>query len=358
MRVLYRYLAREIGKYFAVVLAAVLILFIAVDYLGTMDEFIESGISLLRALQYVLLKIPFMVVMFIPVGILLSVLVAFGLMARNRELVALMSGGVSVYQLIRPVLWMCVVSAAVLFFLSEAVAPITMARANRIQREEIRKTASLASTEKNIWIKGERMILYIRYYEPSKAAIYGVAINFFDDDFHLVRRIDAEKGVYRKGRWDFSEVLEQRRNQETGGYDIRRLASISVSIGVAPEDLRKVVKKSDEMGFRELREYIHRIEKEGYDATAYRVDLQAKIAFPFVCLIMGAVGVGIAANRKTGGNLPGALAIGIGAAFLYWILHSFCISLGRGEVLPPVVAAWAANFVFSCLGAVLVQGAA
>ncbi len=358
MRVLYRYLAGEIGKYFAVVLALVLILFVAVDYLGTMDEFIESGISLFRALQFVLLKIPFMVVMFIPVGILLSVLVTFGLMARSRELVALMSGGVSVYQLIRPVLWICAASALVMFFLSEAVAPITMARANRIQREEIRKEASLSSADKNIWIKAERMILFIRYYEPSKAAIHGVAINYFDGDFHLVRRIDAQKGVYRNGKWDFTDVLEQRRNAATGEYEVQQLASESEAIGIAPEDLRKVVKKSEEMSFQELLEYIRRIEKEGYDATAYRVDLNAKVAFPFVCLIMGAVGVGIAANRKIGSSLPGAIAVGIGAAFLYWILHSFCVSLGRGEVLPPVVAAWTANFVFACFGVIMVQSAA
>jgi lipopolysaccharide export system permease protein len=88
------------------------------------------------------------------------------------------------------------------------------------------------------------------------------------------------------------------------------------------------------------------------------VDLHAKIAFPFVCLIMGAVGVGIAAGRRTGASLPAAVTIGIGAAFLYWILHSFCISLGRGEILPPAVAAWAANFVFAGLAAVTVQHAA
>ena len=96
----------------------------------------------------------------------------------------------------------------------------------------------------------------------------------------------------------------------------------------------------------------------GYDAVAYRVDLHAKPAFPVVCLIMGAVGVGIAAHRRTGSSLPGALSIGIGAAFMYWILNSFCISLGRGEVLPPVVAAWAANFVFACFGGIMVQSAA
>ncbi|MBW1841901.1 MAG: LptF/LptG family permease, partial [Deltaproteobacteria bacterium] len=36
--------------------------------------------------------------------------------------------------------------------------------------------------------------------------------------------------------------------------------------------------------------------------------------------------------------------------FLYWIFYSFCLSLGKGEMLPPVIAAWTANLVFFCVG--------
>lgn len=358
MKVLHRYLIREMVLYFTVVLILVLTLFVAIDYLGRMDNFIESGISMFRALEFVLLKTPFMVVMFVPVGVLMAALVVFGVMARRNELVALRGGGVSIYQLFRPVFFFSAVSAVAVFFISETVSPIAMARANQIKKVEIRKTAVLSSTEKNIWIKSEDAILYIRYYEPSQSAVYGVALNEFDDDFRLVRRIDAEKGVYRQGRWVLSEVLEQRLDEKSGEYSVQHLPERTVALDIVPEDLHRVVKKSEEMSYRELSDYVQKVESEGYDASAYRVDLHAKIAFPFVCLIMGAVGLGIAAGRWTGRSLPGAISMGICAAFVYWILHSFCISLGRGEILPPIVAAWAANFVFALFGAITIQSAA
>ncbi len=357
MKVLHRYLIREMLLYFMAVLVLVLTLFVAIDFLGRMHQFIRAGIPMFRAMEFVLLKTPFMVVLFIPVGILLSVLVVFGIMARRNELVALRSGGVSIYQLLRPVLFFSAFSAAAMFFISETVAPIAMGRANQIKNMEIRQKEVLSSTEKNIWIKSENEILYIQYYEPARSAIYGVALNEFDGDFRLLRRIDAKKGLYRQGRWVLSGVLEQRLDPESRKYSVQNLPEQTVVLDIVPEDLRRVVKKSDEMSYRELSAYIEKIESEGYDASAYRVDLHAKIAFPFVCLIMGAVGLGIAAGRWTGQNLPGAVTAGIGAAFMYWILHSFCISLGRGEILPPIVAAWAANFVFALFGAITVQSA-
>jgi lipopolysaccharide export system permease protein len=356
VRVLYRYLVREMLLYFTMVLILVLVLFVAIDYLGRMGHFIEAGITLLRALQFVLLKVPFMVVIFIPVGVLLSVLIAVGLMARNNELVALKGGGVSIYGLFRPVLGLCAVAAVAMFFLSEAVTPITMDRANRIEREEIKKRA-VVSAGNDIWVKRDRMILFIRYYEPLKNTVHGVSINFFDDAFNIVRRLDARAGVIREGQWVLSDALEQRRNPRGEELQVRMRPTLVLDLDVSPDELRQVAKKSDEMGFWELLHYVRKIEAEGYDATAYRVDLHAKVAFPFVCLIMGLVGLGIAAGRFTGKSLSGAIALGIGTAFAYWILHSFCISLGKGEILAPVVAAWAANFVFVCLGGVLVQSA-
>ena len=103
-------------------------------------------------------------------------------------------------------------------------------------------------------------------------------------------------------------------------------------------------------GFRELLGYIRKVEAEGYAATAYRVDLWAKIAFPFICIILCLVGTGIAAKTALKDGMAVSIAYGIGIAFLYWIFYSFCLSLGYGGMLPPPVAAWSANLVFLCLG--------
>ncbi|MDM8538993.1 LptF/LptG family permease, partial [Desulfobacterales bacterium HSG17] len=98
-------------------------------------------------------------------------------------------------------------------------------------------------------------------------------------------------------------------------------------------------------------------ESEGYDATLYKVDLHAKAAFPFICIILSIVGISIASRRIIKDGLPAGIAYGIGIAFLYWIFYSFCISLGYGGMLPPVAAAWVANLVFSCFAVYLLLNA-
>jgi len=49
-------------------------------------------------------------------------------------------------------------------------------------------------------------------------------------------------------------------------------------------------------------------------------------------------------------NLPMGIALGILIAFMYWITYGFCLSLGYGGVLPPIISAWATNLFFFCLG--------
>jgi lipopolysaccharide export system permease protein len=117
-----------------------------------------------------------------------------------------------------------------------------------------------------------------------------------------------------------------------------------------PEDIKRVVKKSEEMNILELLEYIKNIENEGYDASAYKVDMYTKLAFPFVCFVMCLVGTGVGGRGKIRESLAVSICFGIGIAFFFWIFYSFCLSLGYGEMLPPFVAAWSANFVFLCFG--------
>jgi lipopolysaccharide export system permease protein len=119
-------------------------------------------------------------------------------------------------------------------------------------------------------------------------------------------------------------------------------------IDFLPEDLKRIAKKSEEMSFQELYHYVQDVEAEGYDATPYRVDLHGKFALPAACLILCIIGTGITLRKNTNQGLSVPIIYGITVVFLYWISQSFCLSLGYGGLLPPVIAAWAANFIFAC----------
>ncbi len=117
MSIIYKYLAIQIAKYFGMMLAMVVGIYVAVDFFERIDDFMEAKLPLSKALTFFFLKIPFIIAQILPVCILLAVLVVFGLMVRNNEIVALKSSGVSIFYLLKPVLVIGLIFSILLFFL-------------------------------------------------------------------------------------------------------------------------------------------------------------------------------------------------------------------------------------------------
>ena len=353
MALLYRYWLREFMGYFAAVQFIVLCIFVAVDYLSRLDRFLKAGYPLDQAFGYVLLKVPFMFVQLTPAGIVLSAIIVYGLMNRNNELLALRGAGISVFNLVKPGVFAGVVLALLMFILGETLVPITMSRANHIKYVDIKKKQNIYSAKEDIWIRGDRKILHLKYFDPADQTLSGISITFFDENFAMVRRLDARRGKFEKGVWHIFNVLEQSFERE-GETTVHFHEEEDALLDIVPEDLQGMVKKSDEMGFRELASYIRKVEKEGYDATTYRVDLYGKTALPFICVIMVLTGAAAGMHSRIKESLPLGITLGIGVSFLYWIFYGFCTSLGYAKMLPPVVSAWAANIFFFCFSLIFI----
>jgi len=350
MSIINRYLTREILKLFAIIMAMVVGIYLIVDFFERVDNFIESGVPIVRVFVFLVFKTPFIFNQLLPVCLLLAVLVAFGLMNKNNEIIALKSCGLSVYYLLKPVLILGVIFTGLQFFMSEVIVPITMIKAHHIWLKEVKNESATLTREKNIWMRGDRSITHIKFYHSAQKSLLGITRYRFDKKFRLTKRIDAEKGVYRQGEWVLYNVMEQNTEGKYLKSDMVFYAKKAVQLDFVPEDLKHVVKKTEDMNYIELKDFIRKVETEGYDTTSYRVDLYTKIAFPFVCIIMCLLGTGIAIKGKVREGLPVAIAYGIGVAFLYWVFYSFCVALGYGEMLPPAVAAWTANVVFLSFG--------
>ncbi len=316
MSILDRYLIKEILKHFGMVLSASAIIYLAVDFFENVDKFMEAGLPISRILQFFQLKLPLIIVQIIPVGILLAVLITFGLMNKNNEIIALKSGGMSVYHFLRRILALGVFFSVAFFIIAEVVVPITVSKANEIWRLEVKKIA-VTTERKNIWIKGHRSISYISYFNPQDKTISGITHNRFDEQFRLTRRIDAAKGKYQKGQWIFYDVMEQRLDIQSGSYEVNFLDQQVEELDFSPEDLKNVAKKSEEMNSKELYRYIQDVESEGYDATPYRVDLHSKFALPMSCLIVCLIATSITLRKTTREGL----------SVRYYLWYGGCFSL-------------------------------
>jgi lipopolysaccharide export system permease protein len=346
MSILFKYVIKEILKQFAVIATVVVVVYVAIDFFEKIGDVLKSGLPFSEFSIFFLLKIPLVLVQITPVAALLATLIVFGLMKKNNEITALKSCGLGISFLLKPAVVTGAGFCLFLFILSELVVPATISQANLIWLKKVRHKASTSVKQDDIWIKDSGVVMHISHYDPDQKTAFGITLNFFDKTFRLIRRVDASKGSYSESKWILTNALDHRFDEDG---DIQQTATkqrLAVEIDIVPEDLGRAAKHSEEMGFFELLRHIRKIAGEGYGTALYRVDLHAKIAFPFVCLLMSLLGTGLGASGRAMGGIAATIAYGIGISFAYWMLYGFSLSLGYGSVLPPIVAAWSANIFF------------
>ncbi len=346
MLCLYKYWLKEFLKFFLIIQLLVTILFVFIEYLSKMDKFLNSDLSLIDGLGYILLKVPFMFVQFVPASILLASIAIFGMMNKNNELLAIKSSGISGFSLIKPAVLTSVILALGMLFLKETIIPVSMTKANYIKYNIIKKKNIHSTRREDIWIKSENKLIHINFYDPVSQSIAGISVTSLSKNFDLLSRIDAKTAYYKDGKWVLEDVTEQIRTENHMDYDVNLYEKKNVEWSLIPDDLRAIAKKSDEMSFFELKNYVKKVEEEGYNARAYKVDLNDRIAFPFICIIMVLVGAGTGMRPFAKNNIPAAIAVGVVIAFIYWAMYGFCLSLGYGAVFPPIISAWLANIFF------------
>ena len=350
MTILDRYIARQIARYFGATLLLVTVVYMIADFFEKVDDLIESGLPFHQAALYFLSRIP--IEQLIPASTLLSIMIVFGLMNKHNEMIALKTGGVSIYRMLKAPLVLSILVAIVLMMFSEVLLPIVRTHANRIWMQQVKKFW-VDHQQRNIWLKGQRSIYHIQFFDTNKMRAFDVSLNFFDEEFKVQRRIDASEGEYTDGQWVFKDVMQQTRNPTDGTFDVAHLESLIMPLDFEPTDLKRVIRESSEMGLLELSEYIETAESEGYDATTYRVDFHAKIAYPLVCIILAVIAVAISGRGRRGENLAIVVVSGICLAFCFWVLNGFCLSLGYASMLPAIVAAWLPILIYALTATVL-----
>ncbi len=349
MKIITRYLYREFFTFFTVSLITFLVLYTVIEFFGKIDNFLEAGVSLRVAFTYFLYQIPLVVQQMIPISVLISILLTFGLMNKYNELLALKCSGLDSFRLSLPLIGISVVIAAGSFFLSESIVPITSPKANEIWNVQVeRRNPKGAYKLSHIWYRGNGSIYQIRTFDSRKNIIEGLTIFLFDEDFTLSKRIDASRATWTEGRWKLTDGLIQTFEAD-GSHKSVTFTDYTIQLPESPENFRHSMKAPEEMSFWELRNYTGKIRREGYDSARGEVDLNIKIAFPFISIVLTVVGIPLALRRRRGG-IPLNITIGIGISLLFLLIFGLSRSLAISGVLPPILGAWMANLLFLFLG--------
>jgi LPS export ABC transporter permease LptG len=352
------YVIRDFLMYLLMIGAAFVTLLLVFTLFELLGDILRNGVSALIVGEYLLNVTPyFLYYPIAPMSMLLAGLVTFGLLQRTNEITAIKATGISLYRVITPVLLISVLVAGVLFASDQFYLPYTNKRQDELRSRIKGKPPQTYLRPDRKWIFGQHSdIYYYQLFDPDRDAFGGVMVFQFDPkSLQITRRITAERARWSPPmqRWVYEQGWERRLNGSAIEDYHRFDAATFPELTEAPGYFKKEVKQSSEMNYEELRRYIHDLEQSGFDVVRLRVQLQKKIAYPLITLVMALIAIPFALSAGKRGALAGvATAIGIGV--VYWTISGLFEAMGNLSQLPPTVAAWSPNLVFACIGGYLI----
>ncbi len=351
------YVLRGFSLYFAMIVAAFLMLLLVFTLFELLSDILRNQISPLTVGEYLLNVAPYFLYTTTPLSMLLAVLVTFGLLQRSNEITAIKATGISLYRIIIPVLIASTLVAGVLFLSDQLYLPYTNKRQDALRNQIKGKPAQTYLRPDRKWIFGQHSdIYYYQFFDPDRDVFGGVSVFQFDPHtFQITHRIIADRARWSSsmGRW----VYEQGWERSLSGPAIENYHKFDVAtypeLSEPPAYFKKEIKQSSEMSYEELRRYIHDLEESGFDVVRLRVQLQKKIAYPLITLVMAILAIPFALSAGKRSAVAGvATAIGIGV--VYWTISGLFEAMGNLSQLPPAVAAWSPDLVFGFIGGYLI----
>jgi LPS export ABC transporter permease LptG len=356
------YVMREYSTNFSIVLFSFSLLFLIFTFFELIGPIFRNRTPLPTVFEYLVNLIPYILYNVTPLCALVAVLVTFGALNRTSELTAMKTSGISLYRIITPVLFVTILISAGLFAFDESYLPSANRRQEALLSIIKNKPAQTFSRPDRQWISGQTnsagepaRIFYYQRFDAETNKFANLTVFEFDPaGFTLQRRIFATSA-----RWDpqvNAWVFDNGWQRTFAGETIASYKPFTVAafpeIKEQPTYFKKEYIPSQEMSYAELSAYIADLKQSGFETKRLSVQLNKKIAYPLITLVMAILAIPFALSMGKKGSLTG-IATAIGLAITYYVVALIFESLGNVNTLPAVLAAWTPDLLFGITGAYL-----
>jgi LPS export ABC transporter permease LptF/LPS export ABC transporter permease LptG len=351
------YVLRDFFLYLGMIVSAFLVLLLVFTLFELLGDILRNQTPAIVVAEYLLNVSPYLIYSVAPLIMLLAVLITFGLMNRSNEITAIKATGTSVYRIVTPVLAAAAVLSAGLFFADQFYLPHTNKRQEALHNQIKGKPPQTYLRPDRRWIFGQHNdIYYYQFFDADRDQFANLTIFQIDPaSFSITQRIHAERAHWagNMGRWIYE--LGWQRSLHSAAIAGYRTFDVSTfpELSEAPSYFKKEVKQYSEMNYEELRRYIRDLQQSGFDVVRLRVELNKKLSYPLITLIMAALAVPFSLSAAKKGAITG-VAVAVGIAVVYTIVSRLSEAMGDISLLPPALAAWSPDLIFALVGAYLI----
>ena len=356
MRIIDRYVIREVLLPFAIGLLVFTFILIVPSMMQYAEAFIAKGVPTTIVLRAMATLLPSSLALSIPSALLIALLIAFGRLSADREFVAMQACGVSVARLLRPVGVISILGWVATSYVMLEALPDANQAFREITYKVLAQRAEGEVKPRVFFDEFPDLVLYVRDIPAAGG---------WNDVFMADNTPGRPQAVYlvRHGRVILDPlkrrvemVLEEGTRHVTnadGTYQVIKFDRQVISVSPERAFPRGGPQKGDpEMTIAELKERAAEFERQGLSSHNQIMAIHRKFAIPVACLVFGVIGLALGATNRRDGKL-GSFVFGLGVIFAYYIPLTLGPALAKGHLIPPWLAVWGPNIILSGVGAAM-----
>lgn len=356
-RILSLYIIREIASLFLLGIAVFTLILIMGRLIKLTELVVSRGVPLADVSRMIMYLMPSFLVFTIPMAFLLAVLLAFGRLSTDNEITIIKASGISLIQIMPPVLACALVATIFTLMASLIGVPWGNSAFKDISFKVLKQNVSATIREKVFWDEIPGMILYTEHYNDQRHTLQGVIIH---DGRNPERpmTIFARDGVVTGG--SDSHALKLSLNSGSihaagKGEEYRLVAFGEYIMTVGSEDGGSILGRNEQdMSVTELRKQFASVSIPFQTRMKMMSEFHGRFAFPFASIVFAFIAVPLGIQNRRSGKSAG-FSVSIGILLTYYLMLSFLRTLAEKGSVPPFIALWLPNMIFLGIGFYLLR---
>lgn len=361
MKLIDRFISREliVNVLFAIAVLS-LVLVVGNIFRKLLPLLVNHDVPVEYLLSFIAYILPFSLIFTIPWGLLTAILLVFGRLSADNELIALRSNGVSITRICLPLAGVALVCTAICFWLNVQAAPAA--------QEKLRSTIYDLATRNPMALFGSDQVIdefpgrkiYVGRKEGNE--LENIIVFETNEEslpikvtFARTGRLEADLENKRILMHLYNARYQQR--DENDPSDLRKIRDgISMVEGTLPISLEELYEREkrrpsrSSLSIEQLMEQL----KTGNprERSSSRTEINKRFSFPFACLAFAIIGVplGVTAHRR---ETSIGFAMGLIVATTYFLFVILGDTLRGNPKMHPELLVWFPNLLFIVLGAYL-----
>jgi len=347
------YIGRHFLLSFTILFALFLmliLLFDAVELLRRAAAKPEVSFSLVMEMAF--LKLPHMGQKAFPFAVLFGSMGAFWRLTRTHELVITRAAGVSVWQLLFPVIIIAFVLGLFQVMVLTPLASTTLTRFERLEAVNLKGQDSfLAISKGGLWLRqananGQSVVHSNLILQSGKdVELRDVIVFIYEGSDTFKGRIEAATARLEDGFWHMTK---------TWVFDPEALPRFEKDYWLATDLTLSKIQDSfappETMSFWDLPGFINTLENSGFSAIRHRLYLHTLLAAPILMCAMVLIAASFTLRHSRRGSTTFVISGGVLTGFVLYFFSDIVFALGLSDSIPVVMAAWTPSGVATLLG--------